>query len=232
MAATALVAAGLLLGGCRSARIDESTAERYNKSPPKEAVGGLPAAPVIGSTDYRVGPLDVLDIEVFGVEDLTRTVRISAGGQFSMPFVGVVDANGKTINELETQIAKQLSENYLENPQVTVYVKEYNSQRVTVEGAVEKPGIYPLTGRTSLLQMMAMAEGIDPDANLSGVVIYRTIEGKRAAAVFDIKKIRAGEMVDPEVLGNDLVVVDVSGSRSGLRDMIWLTPLMAVFMVL
>lgn len=227
-----LIAAGLLLGGCRSARIDQSTAERFNKSPPTAAPGGLAAAPVIGSTDYLLGPLDVLDIEVFGVKDLTRTVRISAGGQFSMPFVGVVDASGKTIAELETQIAKQLSANYLENPQVTVYVKEYNSQRVTVEGAVKKPGVYALTGRTSLLQMIAMSEGLEEVANPGGVVIYRTIESKRSAAVFDIRKIRAGELVDPEVLGNDLIVVDVSGGRSNLRDAVWLAPLMAVFVLL
>jgi polysaccharide biosynthesis/export protein len=233
LVALALMAGTLLLAGCQSAFIGPSDVAQANRDVPLQSpIGALPAAPVIGSTDYRVGPLDVLDVEVFGVEQLTRTVRISAGGQFTMPFVGVVEAEGKTTTELETQIAKQLSENFLERPQVTVYVKEYNSQRVTVEGAVKKPGIYSLTGRTSLLQVIALSEGLDELANPGGVVIYRNVEGTRRAAVFDIRKVRAGELVDPEVLGSDIVVVDISGPRSSLRDFLYSVPAFALFLVL
>ena len=106
VATACLLVAVALLGGCRSARIDESTVEQANASPPTQPVsGGLPAVPVMGSTDYRVGPLDVLDVEVFGVPDLTKSVRVSVGGEFTMPLVGTVPAAGKTVGELQTEIA-------------------------------------------------------------------------------------------------------------------------------
>ena len=82
----ALLAATALLTGCLSARIDEKTVEQANRTQPSEPIAGaLPAAPVVGSTDYRVGPLDVLDIEVFGVPDLTKSVRVSEDGEISVP---------------------------------------------------------------------------------------------------------------------------------------------------
>jgi polysaccharide export outer membrane protein len=222
-----------LLSGCLSARIDESSVEQANAKPPTQPVsGGLPAVPVVGSTDYRVGPLDVLDVEVFGVPDLTKSVRVSVGGEFTMPLVGVVPAAGKTVGELQTEIATRLKDGFLENPQVTVFVKDYMSQRVTVEGAVRAPGIYALTGRTSLLQLVAMSKGLDELANPGGVVIYRNIEGKRYAAAFDIREIRAGRLVDPEVLGSDIVVVDYSGARSGMKDFLYSVPALALFLVL
>ncbi len=233
VATACLLVAVALLSGCRSARIDESTVEQANANPPTQPVsGGLPAVPVMGSTDYRVGPLDVLEVEVFGVPDLTKSVRVTVGGEITMPLVGTVPAAGKTVGELQTDIAARLAAGYLENPQVTVFVKEYKSQRVTVEGAVKEPGIISLTDRTSLLQIIAMSKGLDELANPSGIVIYRNIDGKRYAAKFDIREIRAGRLVDPEVLGNDIVVVDFSGPRSNLRDFLFTVPFLALFMVL
>ena len=232
-AAACVLVAVALLGGCRSARINESSVEQANQRPPTQpTTGGLPAIPVMGSTDYRVGPLDVLDVEVFGVPDLTRSVRVSVGGEFTLPLVGTVPASGKTVGELQTEIATRLEDGFMENPQVTVFVKEYMSQRVTVEGAVREPGIYALTGRTSLLQIIAMSKGLDELANPGGIVIYRNIDGRRYAAAFDIREIRAGRLVDPEVLGSDIVVVDYSGARSGLRDFLWTVPALALFLVL
>jgi len=232
-AAACVLIAAALLGGCRSASINESSVEQANQRPPTQPVsGGLPAVPVLGSTDYRVGPLDVLDVEVFGVPDLTRSVRVSAGGEFTLPLVGTVPASGKTVGELQTEIAKSLKDGFMENPQVTVFVKEYMSQRVTVEGAVREPGVYALTGRTSLLQIIAISKGLDELANPKGIVIYRNMDGNRYAAVFDIREIRAGRLVDPEVLGNDIVVVDFSGVRSNLRDVLFLLPVLAVFVLL
>jgi polysaccharide export outer membrane protein len=225
-----LVVAVLFAGGCRSARIDEKTVQQANVVPPIDTSTTLPAAPVIGSIDYRVGPRDVLEVEVFGVEELTRTLRVSEGGEISMPLVGRLKAAGLTVADLEDEIEARLSDRYMVDPQVTVFVSEYMSQRVTVEGAVEKPGIYSLTGRTSLLQVIAMSEGLDPQlANPGGVVIYRYMEGRRYAAAFDIREIRAGRMVDPEVLGDDIVVVDYSAARSNLRDFLIALPALALF---
>ncbi|HVN42357.1 MAG TPA: polysaccharide biosynthesis/export family protein, partial [Steroidobacteraceae bacterium] len=200
--------------------MDASTVEQANKAPPKvDPKGALPAVPVVGSTDYRVGPLDLLDVEVFQVPDLTRSVRVSAAGEISLPLIGRVAAGGKTVPEIEAQIAGALQNGYLENPQVTVFVKEYQSQRVTIEGALRQPGNYYLTGRTSLLQIIAEAKGLDELANPGACVVYRTMDGKRYAAGFDIRQIRKGLMVDPEVIGGDIVVVDYSGTRSGMKDL-------------
>ena len=233
VATACLLVAFALLSGCLSARIDESTVEQANANPPTQPVsGGLPAVPVMGSTDYRVGPLDVLDVEVFGVPDLTKSVRVSVGGDITMPLAGTIPVAGKTVGELQTEIATRLKAGYLENPQVTVFVKEYMSQRVTVEGAVEEPGIISLTGRTSLLQIIAMSKGLDDLANPGGIVIYRNMDGRRYAAKFDIREIRAGRLVDPEVLGSDIVVVDFSGARSNMRDLLFMLPVLAVFVLL
>ena len=232
-AAACVLMAVALLGGCRSARIDESSVAQANQNPPTQpASGGLPAVPVLGSAEYRVGPLDVLDVEVFGVPELTRSVRVSTGGEFTLPLVGAVPASGKTVGELQTDIAKRLEDGFMENPQVTVFVKEYMSQRVTVEGAVREPGVYSLTGRTSLLQIVAISKGLDELANPKGIVIYRNVDGNRYAAVFDIREIRAGRLVDPEVLGGDMVVVDFSGARSNMRDLIFMVPVLAVFFLI
>ena len=233
----ALLAAGLVVavvtaGGCRSAKIDEASVEQANAVPPVDAGGMLPAKPVTGSLDYRIGPMDVLEIEVFGVEELTRSVRVSQGGEFSMPLIGRVSTMGLTVSELEAEIARKLKEHYMEDPQVTVFVKEYLSQRVTVEGAVEAPGTFPLKARTSLLQVLAEAKGLEDMANPAGIVIFRNLDGRRYAAVFDIREIRAGRMVDPEVIGDDVVVVDYSAQRANLRDFLFTIPAIAFFMVL
>jgi polysaccharide export outer membrane protein len=212
-----------LLAACESAHIGPSTAVRFNAE--RDAKLAVPATPVVGPTDYRIGSPDVLEIEVFGVTDLTRTVRVSGTGDFTLPLIGRVAAAGKTVAELQADIATQMGDKFIENPQVTVYVKEYLSQRVTVEGAVRTPGIYPLTGRTSLLQVMALSGGLDQYANPAGVVVYRKINDERHAAVFDIRKIRSGVISDPEVFGSDLVVVDYSGVRSMLRDIITASPI-------
>lgn len=169
-------------------------------------------------SDYRIGPNDLLDISVFGVDALSRTVRVNSLGMIGLPLIGTVHAGGRTVSELEHEIAVALGKDYVQNPQVTVFVKEFTSQRVTVEGSVTSAGIYPLTGRTTLLQTIAMAKGLDSLADPSSVVIFRMVDGKKMAAIFDIEKIEHGKMEDPLVYGDDIVVVDRSGSRSFIKD--------------
>jgi polysaccharide export outer membrane protein len=184
-----------------------------------------------GASDYRVGPQDLLEVSVFQVPDLNRTVRVNSGGEISLPLIGSVRAGGRTVKELEQDIAGKLDAAYLQSPQVTVFVKEFTSQRVTMEGALAKPGIYPLTGRTTLLQAIAMAQGLEDDADTRGVVIFRTIDGKRQGAVFDVRAIRGGDMEDPEIFGDDIVVVDQSGSQTALRRFIESMPILNLFRV-
>ena len=184
-----------------------------------------------GASEYRIGANDLIEVSVFQVADLNRTVRVNSVGQISLPLIGTVQAGGKTVQELERDIAAKLDAAYLQSPQLTVFVKEFTSQRVTMEGALKKPGIYPLTGRTTLLQTIAMAEGMTDEADTRGVVIFRTIEGKKQGAVFDVKAIRSGDVADPEIYGDDIVVVDQSGSQTALRRFIESMPILNMFRI-
>jgi len=183
-----------------------------------DMVQGASATPE--SPDYRLGPLDIIEVSVFEVPELTKFVQINAGGLISLPLIGRVRAGGRTINELEREVEQKLAAEYLQSPEVSVLVKEYTSQRITVEGAVNSPGIYPISGRTTLLQTIALAKGPDRTADQSGVIIFRTsANGTREAAVFDLGPIRSGEAPDPVVLGGDVVVVDQSAVRTAWRDL-------------
>lgn len=184
-----------------------------------------------GTSEYRVGAQDLLEISVFQVNDLNRTVRVNSNGEISLPLIGVVQAGGNTVEELEALIAQKLSGEYLQAPQVSVFVKEFTSQRVTLEGAIAKPGIYPITGRTSLLQALAMGGGPTDLANLEGVVVFRMVDGKKMAAVFDLKQIRGGNVEDPQIYGDDIVVIDQSGARTGLRRILETLPVFNMFRV-
>lgn len=228
--ATVLGVVTLSMAGCVSAGIGAGTVRRANLEPPSEPLDRLPARAIDGPPIYRVGAMDVLAVEVFREQDLTREVRVEENGEISLPLVGRLPAAGKTTAELEQDIAARLRASVLEHPSVTVRVKEFLSQRVTVEGAISQPGVYPLMNRTSLLQMIATAHGLDEMANPGACVVFRVIDGHRYAAAFDIRQIRAGRMVDPELLGGDTVVVDYSGIRANYRDFLSLYPLFSVFL--
>lgn len=183
-----------------------------------------------GASDYRIGAQDLLNISVFGVEELTKDVRVNSNGKISLPLVGPVMAGGRTIPELEEDLAKRYANGFLQDPQVSVFVKEFTSQRVTLEGAVAKPGIYPITGRTSLLQAIALAGGVDDKvADLGGIVLMRQVDGKRQAAVFDLRQVRRGTMPDPQVYGDDIIVVEQSGSKTAMRRFIESMPVLGIF---
>ncbi len=180
-------------------------------------------------SEYRIGPLDLLTIAVLGVAELNQDVRVNSAGDISLPLIGAVHSGGKTVEELQHDIAAKLSDGFLQAPQVTVFIKEYTSQRVTVEGAVVKPGIIPLTGTTTLLQAIAGSGGLGELADKRGVVIFRVIKGQKMGAVFDLDAIRHGAAEDPQVYGNDIVVVETSGSKSKLHTFIEASPILYLF---
>ncbi len=186
----------------------------------------------VGSEDYKIAPLDVVDVSVLGVPDLSRTVQVSSSGNVSLPLIKNVKAGGKTQAQLERDIAAKLAATYLQSPQVTVFIKEYNSQRITVDGAVNKPGIFPTSGKTSLMQAIALAEGLSLIADPSGVLIFRTVDNKRMGARFDIKQVRSGKISDPILQAGDIVMVDESAGRTTLRDVKDALPLSGLFNLL
>ncbi len=199
-----------------------------NKLPPPDTTSASGAYE--GASDYRIGAQDLLEISVFGVQDLDKEVRVNSNGQISLPLIGGVMAGGRTIPELEQDLAGKYASGYLQNPQVSVFVKEYASQRITLEGAIVKPGIYPITGKTTLLQAIALSGGVDDKiADLGGIVLMRQIDGKRMAAVYDLRAVRRGKMEDPQVYGDDIIVVEASGSKSAYRRFIETMPALGVF---
>jgi polysaccharide biosynthesis/export protein len=120
---------------------------------------------------YRVGPGDVLKVTVYGHEDLTRASVVAPDGRMPFPLIGEVQAGGLTPTELEARLRDLLGKDYLVNPQVTITVQEYRSQKVFVLGDAEKPGTYPLTGRSSLLDILSQAGGPAKTAGRQVVVV-------------------------------------------------------------
>lgn len=182
------------------------------------------------SGDYRIGATDLLKVTVFQVPDLSfDEVRVDTTGQIEMPLIGSVQAAGRTPPELAQEIARLLSDRYLQNPQVTVTVTQAASEKITVDGAVNKPGVYEMRGRTTLLQAVAMAEGPSRLADLESVAVFRTVEGRRMVALFDLAAIRNGQAEDPLVRGDDVIVVDTSRLSAAMRAVIETVPGFAVF---
>jgi polysaccharide export outer membrane protein len=187
------------------------------------------ASAAAATSSYRVGPLDVLDISVFNVPDLSKSVQVSGSGTINLPLIGEMAAAGKSTEELERELTQKLGEKYLQNPQVTVLVKEYNSQKVTVEGSVNKPGVYPITTDTSLLQLVALAGDFQQQISDYSVLIIRTTHGRRSAARFDVADIQKGRMQDPMIQAGDVVVAGTSAIKQGFNTILKALPLAGVF---
>ena len=217
----------VLLAGCASTPSHNAGFSSNEDLPPPDTTTSSGAYE--GASDYRIGAQDLLQVSVYGIDELSRDVRVNSNGQISLPLIGGVMAGGKTIPELEKDIGDKLKSGYIQDPQVTVFIKEFTSQQVTLEGALKKPGIYPLTGKTSLLQAIALAQGLDDLADLHNVIVFRTIDGKRMGAVYDIAQVRAGNLEDPAIYGDDIVVVEKSGGRSIYREFLRSIPALGIF---
>lgn len=162
---------------------------------------------------YRIAPMDTLTIKVFGMPDLTGDYQVDLRGNLAMPLIGEVAAIDKTPAELDAVLTQKYGAKYLENPDVSVGIKAATGHTVTVDGSVNKPGSYPVIGPMTLMQAIALAEGTDEMANAHRVAIFRTIDGVRQAAAFDLVTIRKGQDKDPQVYSGDIVIVDGSAIK-------------------
>jgi len=174
-----------------------------------------------------IGPLDTIEVDVFGVSDLSREMQVDASGRISMPLVGTIDARGKTAGELAKAVEDALRGRYIRNPEVTVNIKSSVSQVVTIDGQVIEPGLYPVTNQMTLLRAIASAKGLSEFAKQDDVVILRTVNGRRMAGLYNIAAIRGGAYDDPAIYANDVVVVGDSPQRRLFRDFVSLAPLLA-----
>ncbi len=219
--------AAATLGGCASNPTlgQQSSAVRVTQALPPPDQTGM----ALDLSSYRIGPLDVIRVEVFGAPELTREAEVDAAGNFSLPLAGAVQAAGRTPAELSAAIGAQLKQRYLKNPQVSVNIVKSRPKTFTVDGAVRQPGNYPIVGKMSLQQAIATAQGADQVANLNNVVIFRTVNNQKVAALFSLKDIRAGRLEDPQIYGNDIVIVGESAARRLFRDFGNMFPVLGAF---
>jgi len=183
------------------------------------AVVGIPNDAAVAAS-HQIAQGDVLDIKVFQVDDLTTQERVNDAGAVILPLIGPVRVAGLTTEQAEQTIASALAKDYLQDPQVDVFVSEYADQEVTVGGEVEKPGVFPLRGQTTLLEAIALAGGTTNLAKESEVIVFRTTRptDSISAYVVDLKKVERGELGDPQLVANDKIVVPKSGSRAFISD--------------
>jgi polysaccharide export outer membrane protein len=206
-------------------------ADTRGGSIPYDRVLAVPDAPKIQTLDanYKIAPLDKLTIKVFKSDDITGDYDVDLAGHISLPLVGEVEAANLTTAELDNKLTALLGQKFFENPDVSVAIKESTAHVVTVDGAVGSAGQYPVGGPMTLLQAVALAHGTTPDANARRVAIFRTIDGQRQAAAFDLTAIRRGEAQDPPVYAGDIVVVDGSRIKEVQKQVLSTIPLLTVF---
>lgn len=180
--------------------------------------------------EYLIGSLDVLNVRVFQEPELSfEELQVDAAGNVVFPLIGKVRAGGRTASDFANEIAARLGQRYLVNPRVSVFIVSSVSQTVTVEGNVTEPGVYEIRGSATLLTALARAKSTTRVARLDEVVIFRTINGQRTGAVFNLADIRAGRAPDPELRGGDVVVVGFSFVKGAFRDFLTTAPFFSVF---
>ncbi len=167
--------------------------------------------------EYVIGPRDVLGITVWGQADLSRDYGVDPDGFIPFPLIGRVKAAGSTPKELATQLTELLGKDYLVNPQVIVAVREYLSQKVQVLGAAEKPGVYYLTGPTTLLEILSRAGGFGSTAGKQVLLVRNNgvSDGSGAALRLSLEKIQAGDPSENTLVqSQDIVIVSKAQAYS------------------
>jgi polysaccharide export outer membrane protein len=190
-----------------------------------QAADKLTAVAKPGNSAYKIGPLDVLAISVFKVPDLDKAVQVAEDGTINYPLIGDIRAAGRTAHELEHDLAQKLGGKYIKNPQVAVFVREYNSQRVTISGSVKNTGVYPLKGNMTLMQVLSLAGDVNTDIASGEIMVFRTTDGRRTAARFDIDSIKQGKTEDPVMQPGDVIVVDTSAAKVAFANFMKVVPL-------
>lgn len=223
IAALFAILALVVLGGCESTRGGSIPYERADFGVPDAPSKSVPL-----NVDYRIAPLDTLAITVYQEEDLTKEVQVDLRGSIGMPMVGSMRAVDLTTAQLEEQLETQYRR-FIKNPDVSVAIKSSTRSNVTVDGSVQSPGVFPVTGPTTLIQAIAMAKGTTEAANPRRVAVFRQTGGKQLAAAFDLTSIRRGEAKDPVIYAGDIIVVDGSNIKAAQKSILQTIPLLAIF---
>lgn len=173
------------------------------------ASGTVPASvPAVIPPDYVIGADDVLTIAFWGEKDMSGDVIVRPDGKITLPLINDVVAAGLSPDQLRQRLAA-LAETFFKDVQATVAVKTINSRRVFITGQVEKPGSYPLTTRTTVMQLIALAGGLKEFAKANKIVVMRNDGGRESRLPFDYKKVVEGRnlLENVEMRPGDTVVV-------------------------
>jgi polysaccharide export outer membrane protein len=198
---------------------------------PYDRALAAPDAPVVVplEADYRISPLDVLNIKVFQADEESGDYTVDLAGRISLPLIGEVEAANLTVSQFDQKLTAKLGEKYFQNPDVSVSIKASTARVVTVDGAVKAAGQFPVAGPMTLIQAVALAKGTSDDANARRVAVFRTISGQREAAAFDLTSIRRGEAPDPEIYPGDIIVVDGSANKDLQKRLLQTLPVLSIF---
>ena len=175
---------------------------------PAKSAAPAQSAPAAAITDpgYKIGPQDVLRIDVWKEAEISRSVPVRPDGKISLPLLNDVQAAGFTPMELANRITEGLKK-FITNPQVTVSVSEINSRRVYVTGEVTKPGAYPLLPNMTALQLLTSAGGFTQFARIKNIYVLRTEGGKQTKHPFPYKDVVNGKSDDVALQVGDTLVV-------------------------
>ena len=174
----------------------------------KTAKSGVQAATAAQAADpgYKIGPQDVLRIDVWKETEISRSVPVRPDGKISLPLLNDVQAAGLTAMELANVISEGLKK-YINGPQVTVTVSEINSRRIYVTGEVTRPGAFPLLPNMTALQGLTSAGGFTQFANPKKIYVLRTENGKQVKHPFNYKAVLDGKAEDIPLQPGDTIVV-------------------------
>lgn len=159
--------------------------------------------------DYAVGSQDVLKISVYEHPELNAEVRVSQDGKISFPLIGELAIKGKTSRKIEELIAKKLAAGYVPNPQVSVFIEQFNAQKVTVIGEVNKPGQYEITGPATVVDSLAMALGLTQNAGRSIILLRKGPLGRYERTTIDADRLFEGKEDSKDVRVKDKDVIYV-----------------------
>lgn len=172
-------------------------------------------ASVAQGREYKVGEGDVLKITVFNHDDMTKVVRVGGDGNVDFPLVGMVKVSGLTVAEVGSAIATMLSNGYIINPQVSVFVEEFRSQRSVIMGEVQKPGLYELKGTIAFLELISMAGGLSKDAGEIAIIKRRSQTGAGGEKILTINLVeliaKGNTSLDVDIIDGDSIYINKAG---------------------
>lgn len=227
LAAVSIFMVFAALSGCASSRDDAVTGSIGSGSnligtyagdlrvvaylpPPKNASA---------SGGQRISQNDVLEIDVFKVDELDRVIRVEPSGNVSMPLIGTVRAAGLTVIEFERVLERRYSQKYLQGAEITVFMKESFGLKLTMDGEFKKPGIYSGTSQTTLMQAVAQAGGLTALADEQKLYVFRQYPNGKRVANYSISAIRNGKKADPKLYGGDIIVAFASKSKIATQNL-------------